>query len=61
MEKVFLGFTEAVVHMIMDVLLVAASTWARFRHHVDCRSTFITSVGKKTFTSLCKHTKITIT
>ena len=49
MEKVFLGFREAVVYMIMNVLFVAASTWARFRHHVNCGSTFITKVGKNLY------------
>lgn len=55
--KVFLGFAEAVVHIIMNLLLVAASTWARFRHHVDCGSTFITEVGKKKPLIHCVNTQ----
>jgi hypothetical protein len=49
----------AVVHIVMNFLFVAASTCAKFWHHVDCGSTFITK-AEKNFTSLCKHTKITI-
>jgi hypothetical protein len=46
MEKVFLGFTGAVVQIMMKVLLVTAFTLARFRHHVDCGRKFITKLGK---------------